>query len=606
MVLSKNNFAWGVVGGACLLALAACSGGSKSSGGTSNLSLSGTVMDGYIKGATVFLDLNNNQTQDSNEPSATTQAGGAYSLNTSDLTTAQISAAHIVTVVPESALDEDDGGKTLKEAHKKSYTLMAPAAAYAVAADGSISAAVVSPLTTMVSHTMISDGSMTVAQATTSAQATLGLDSNTSLTQDVTKDSKLHKKSQIIAAAIGQVQDAVQTTTSTSTTNKRDTLFAALTYVQNNWDTLEQAVNNSTSGTSVNDAVTSATSSSGAAPINASSLVAAAQQITNSTVSNWGNLIAEGFYNGNCLLESSSNCSTSYSKISGDGTASGWKQSNYSLDSNKSWGPSGSSSSSSDSCVLNSTGCVSSTRDSGTYTVEGNTATVTDGKGWNMRVTLRSQDVSGKKWGDISSFSVPANYANTVFPTGSHIHYMSAMYLQPEYRLSSNFVPQGYGSNSAGASFTSLAALVTGKRTPANNTGSVEVEGTDGLHFTFNEAYATANTNNGGTVTLYRCSDANQESGGCNVNGATWQVSGSANYVLESVYGYKVLRILAPYNADNHTVGTQLIYSLRTSTGVVHGGQYTPANVANQFNINLDKTAFGAILQAANLPAVVN
>jgi hypothetical protein len=42
--------------------------------------LSGKAIDGYLSGAEVFLDLNNNQTHDSNEPSTTTSQTGDYTL----------------------------------------------------------------------------------------------------------------------------------------------------------------------------------------------------------------------------------------------------------------------------------------------------------------------------------------------------------------------------------------------------------------------------------------------------------------------------------------------------------------------------------------------
>jgi Ca2+-binding RTX toxin-like protein len=42
---------------------------------------SGTVIDGYISGATVFLDANKNGVKDTNEPSTTTDSGGKYNLD---------------------------------------------------------------------------------------------------------------------------------------------------------------------------------------------------------------------------------------------------------------------------------------------------------------------------------------------------------------------------------------------------------------------------------------------------------------------------------------------------------------------------------------------
>ena len=70
-----------------------------------SVTLSGKVIDGYISGATVCLDLNSNKVCDTGEPSATTGAGGVYSF---DATQAEIDASPIVVEVPVGAVDEDD------------------------------------------------------------------------------------------------------------------------------------------------------------------------------------------------------------------------------------------------------------------------------------------------------------------------------------------------------------------------------------------------------------------------------------------------------------------------------------------------------------------
>jgi hypothetical protein len=48
---------------------------------TLNTTVSGKVVDGYVAGATVFADLNNNDAQDAGEPSAVTSATGGYSFS---------------------------------------------------------------------------------------------------------------------------------------------------------------------------------------------------------------------------------------------------------------------------------------------------------------------------------------------------------------------------------------------------------------------------------------------------------------------------------------------------------------------------------------------
>ncbi len=106
--------------------LAACGGGyvsandtqavsSSSSDTTSNTtsptdtatkSLTGRVVDGPIRGATVCLDLNKNGNCDTGEPTSTaTDDQGHYTIN--GLTTAQINGAPLVAIVPANAVDMD-------------------------------------------------------------------------------------------------------------------------------------------------------------------------------------------------------------------------------------------------------------------------------------------------------------------------------------------------------------------------------------------------------------------------------------------------------------------------------------------------------------------
>src|SRR5471030_1302037 len=53
---------------------------SSSTSGTASPTISGNVIDGYIQGAKVCLDVNNNNRCDSDEISATTTEGGAFTL----------------------------------------------------------------------------------------------------------------------------------------------------------------------------------------------------------------------------------------------------------------------------------------------------------------------------------------------------------------------------------------------------------------------------------------------------------------------------------------------------------------------------------------------
>lgn len=80
-------------------------------GQTGTLELSGRVADGYLVGATVCLDLNESDTCDIGEPSATTTDGGHFTI--SGATDAQIRNGKILVIADKDTIDEDllkDGG----------------------------------------------------------------------------------------------------------------------------------------------------------------------------------------------------------------------------------------------------------------------------------------------------------------------------------------------------------------------------------------------------------------------------------------------------------------------------------------------------------------
>lgn len=83
-----------LLGVAVLGALALASGGSSSAVAAVLATAKGKVVDGYVKGATVFADLNNDGLKGSDEPSAVTDATGGYSLSS----TASLANANIISL----------------------------------------------------------------------------------------------------------------------------------------------------------------------------------------------------------------------------------------------------------------------------------------------------------------------------------------------------------------------------------------------------------------------------------------------------------------------------------------------------------------------------
>jgi hypothetical protein len=76
----------------------------------------GKVIDGYVNGATVWLDINGNQLKDADEPSAQSRAAGAYQLELSEAQRACLPYATLYVDVPVGAVDEDSG--PVKEAYQ--------------------------------------------------------------------------------------------------------------------------------------------------------------------------------------------------------------------------------------------------------------------------------------------------------------------------------------------------------------------------------------------------------------------------------------------------------------------------------------------------------
>lgn len=83
-----------------MLALSGCGGGSDSSPATTTISLSGTAVDGYISGATAFLDINANGRGESPEPSAVTDANGTFSF-----TDVEVAKDKLLTVIVSGGID---------------------------------------------------------------------------------------------------------------------------------------------------------------------------------------------------------------------------------------------------------------------------------------------------------------------------------------------------------------------------------------------------------------------------------------------------------------------------------------------------------------------
>lgn len=185
--------------------------GTTTSGGVTTFN--GKVIDGYISGATVCLDVNSNNICDRGiDPSAISAPDGSYSFTYSG---GDISGMHVIAEVGIGAIDADLGPVTT------SYSLMAPVA--------NVSA--ITPLTTLVSSEMkSSNGSVSAEQAQDTVKANLGL-KTTILGVDVTKDANSLAVSQVLTAAIAQTNKEL--TAKTSSLNAGEAMKQSILEVKN-------------------------------------------------------------------------------------------------------------------------------------------------------------------------------------------------------------------------------------------------------------------------------------------------------------------------------------------------------------------------------------
>jgi len=145
--------------------LVACGGGggsSSSSAPAGPTTLSGKVIDGYIIGAKVCLDVNSNNKCDADEPTTTSIDGGAYSLPPY---AGSIAGLRVIAEVGPTAIDMDDG---LPIGVGNAYSLLAPAAA----------SLTVTPLSTLVSSTIQAGGGesqVSIGEAISNVSAKFGL-----------------------------------------------------------------------------------------------------------------------------------------------------------------------------------------------------------------------------------------------------------------------------------------------------------------------------------------------------------------------------------------------------------------------------------------------
>ncbi len=207
--------------GLSILLLSACGGGggggdtsgsktADTSGGSASLTtLSGTVADGYLRGARVFLDRNANRLYDNGEPSTTSTAGGAYSL---EVNPGEGDLYPVVAEVIAGQTVDEDTGLTVTD----SYRLEAPKGKWQF----------ISPLTKLVKDIREKNPSYTELQAVLQVRSELGISDNVSVFEDylahatggveatdpqlAAEYSRAHKAARVVAALLGSLQTDIE------------------------------------------------------------------------------------------------------------------------------------------------------------------------------------------------------------------------------------------------------------------------------------------------------------------------------------------------------------------------------------------------------------
>ncbi len=171
---------------AALAAISGCGGG----GGQTGAAISGRLMDGYVRGALVCLDVNQNLKCDAGEPATITGNGGAFTLYPlKDTSTASLL---LVAEIGTGAEDSDAPGQPMAATRMLGFANKP---------------AVVSPLTTVVASYVHEGQSMSDAEA--HARTLLGVASTFNLSADyiASGDTAAHALAQavntVMASAVG-------------------------------------------------------------------------------------------------------------------------------------------------------------------------------------------------------------------------------------------------------------------------------------------------------------------------------------------------------------------------------------------------------------------
>ncbi len=147
---------------------------------TPTAAISGRVADGYLVGATVFMDKNGNYQLDAGEPSATTKDDGSYTLMNVD--PADVGKYPIVAMATKGVTLDKDTSLFVNN----SYVLSMPATAIS----GTVNSNFISPMSTLVREKMAANSSMTLTDAMTQLRNQMNLPAGIDMMADYVAGSQ--------------------------------------------------------------------------------------------------------------------------------------------------------------------------------------------------------------------------------------------------------------------------------------------------------------------------------------------------------------------------------------------------------------------------------
>lgn len=171
------------------------------SGGTGTLAkISGTVADGYLVNATVFLDRNSNYQLEAGEPSTASGENGAYTL---DVEPADVGKYPIVALAIKGVTIDKD-------------TTLAVTNSYALSmhkdyVSGSVISNFISPISSQLRELMETGRYSSIQHAADTLRTEMGLPAGTEMTADfiATNHTKMHYAAQNMATLMGNQMEHV-------------------------------------------------------------------------------------------------------------------------------------------------------------------------------------------------------------------------------------------------------------------------------------------------------------------------------------------------------------------------------------------------------------